>query len=363
MRNFIILPLVLILSIFGSGYLFLQYKILNHSDPNLLLKNLEADFKSGNYKQVLNKIFTQNDLGPLERTAPLLDKSKEIALEQVNNLGYTFYVGQIDYQNVTNITDNLKNQVTKIVYDAHFPESILKDTPIIILNNLALTGGQYIPIGEKILNVPDLKPDFLSEGGIYGTYDNSGLAVIYINKSIIAQGKLTETLTHELGHAIGNRLTDQDWAKYYQLRNIPINTARHGTNWNLSPEEDFAEVYKNTFTGLDVRTFYGLLTPILNSSEMIGMSCYQVYQDLFDGYIPKLDPNDSGSWLRSTKIDYSTIEAKITVDPKMQNCRREVVAYPAKHPNDYEYGTPYKSTVGPQTKSFINDLVNKLNLE
>src|SRR3989344_4380057 len=224
MRNFIILPLVLILSIFGSGYLFLQYKILNHSDPNLLLKHLEADFKSGNYKQVLNKIFTQNDFGPLERTAPLLDKSKEIALEQVNNLGYTFYVGQIDYQNVTNITDNLKNQVTKIVYDAHFPESILKDTPIIILNNLALTGGQYIPIGEKILNVPDLKPDFLSEGGIYGTYDNSGLAVIYINKSIIAQGKLTETLTHELGHAIGNRLTDQDWAKYYQLRNIPINT-------------------------------------------------------------------------------------------------------------------------------------------
>jgi hypothetical protein len=289
------------------------------------------------------------------------NNSKEVLLQQVNNLGYTFYLGQID--NTNNITDTFKNQITKIVSDAHIPKSILKNTPIIILNSLALTGGQYVrePTGA-LDNVPTLTPNFLSEGGLYGTYGNSSssAAIIYLNKSIIASD-LTGTLTHELGHAVGSKLTDVDWKKFYQLRNIPTNTPRQGTNWYTSPQEDFAEVFKYTFTGIAVRTYYGLLAPSNPSgSEMALTSCYQLYQDLYDSYAPKFDwsnvmnPNPA-------KIDYAAIEAKITANSKMQNCRRNVLANPSKYPDDWEFGTPYTTSVSQATKNFIVSIVNKLN--
>jgi hypothetical protein len=66
-----------------------------------------------------------------------------IPLQEVKNLGYDFYVGQIDDPNVNDLTDDLKNQITQIVYNAHFPESMLQNMPIIILNSLDVTGNQY----------------------------------------------------------------------------------------------------------------------------------------------------------------------------------------------------------------------------
>ena len=291
------------------------------------------------------------------------NNSKEVLLQQVNNLGYTFYLGQID--NTNNITDTFKNQITKIVSDAHIPKSILKNTPIIILNSLALTGGQYVrePTGA-LDNVPTLTPNFLSEGGLYGTYGNSSSssAIIYLNKSIIASD-LTGTLTHELGHAVGSKLTDADWKKFYQLRNIPTNTPRQGTNWYTSPQEDFAEVFKYTFTGIAARTYYGILVPNIGADST---SCTSIYFDLQNSYTPKPDANDPTAWLQAIanppKIDYTAIEAKITANPQMQTCRRNVMANPSKYSSDWAYGvTPYKSSVTQATKDFIVSIVNKLN--
>lgn len=195
---------------------------------------------------------------------PTIPTRHQIPLQEVKNLGYDFYLGEIDSPNNTSVSDTLKNQITKIVSDAHVSADILKNTPVIILNNLALTGDQYVSVSGWNLKVPDLKADWLSEGGIYVTFDG-GSSVIFINKPIIAQGQLTEVLSHEFGHAVGNKLTDQEWFKYYQLRNISTDTVRHGTNWNLSPEEDFAEVYKYTFTNIAIRTQYGpLISPLEN---------------------------------------------------------------------------------------------------
>jgi hypothetical protein len=213
-------------------------------------------------------------------------------------------------------------------------------------------------------NVPALTPNFLSEGGLYGTYGNgsSSSAIIYLNKSIIASD-LTGTLTHELGHAIGSKLTDADWKKFYQLRNIPTNTPRQGTNWYLSPQEDFAEVFKYTFTGIAVRTYYGLLAPSNPSgSEMALSSCHEIYQNLYDSYAPKVDmSNYLNSIMNPVKIDYAAIEAKITANSKMQTCRRNVFANPSKYPDDWEFGTPYKTSVGQAAKDFIVSIINKLN--
>lgn len=286
-----------------------------------------------------------------------------VPLQEVKNLGYDFYVGQIDDANTVDITDDLKNQITKIVYNAHFPESILKNTPIIILNNLALTGDQYISTPTGNLKVLDLKGDFLSEGGLYATYATN-TAVIYINKPIIAQGQLTEVLTHELGHAVGSTLTDQDWRTFYQLRGIPAGTSRNGTNWNLSPNEDFAEVYKNVFTGIAVRTYYGQLTP--NIGMDMG-ACMSVYQNAENSYTPQSQgyPNDPSAFLKILsnlpKIDYVAISAKANADPKVQACRKDVMTNPSKYSSDWAYGVPYKSAIGPATKDFISSIANRLN--
>jgi hypothetical protein len=98
----------------------------------------------------------------------------EVPLQEVRNLGYDFYLGQIEEPGVNDVNDDVKNQITQVVYETHFPESLLKNTPIIILNNLALTGDQYILVGRARLQAPELKADFLSEGGVRALRDEHG---------------------------------------------------------------------------------------------------------------------------------------------------------------------------------------------
>ena len=280
---------------------------------------------------------------------------QNIPLQEVKNLGYDFYLGQIEEPGVNDISDDIKNQITKVAYDTHFPESLLKNTPIIFLNNLALTGDQYISLQNARLHVPELKADFLSEGGLYAPYATN-TAVIFINKSSVTGDQLSDVLAHEFGHAIGSTLSDSQWKTFYQLRNIPSGTPRAGTNWNLSPEEDFAEVYKNVFTGGDVSTFYGLLMPTMG----VDMACEDVYQQAYQSYLPKYDMNDPMSWMKSitgtSKIDYTAADSKAEADPNVQACRRSVLSDPSKYKSDWNLGMPYKSTVGPKTKQFIEAL-------
>ncbi|MFA6519594.1 MAG: hypothetical protein WCT41_02100 [Candidatus Paceibacterota bacterium] len=291
-----------------------------------------------------------------------IDKTKEINLQQINNVGYTLYLGQIDSPNAVFIDDTLKEEMTRTAYNSRFPKSILAKIPIVFVNSLALKSGQYIATPWGNMNVMDFGSGFLYEGGVYVTYESGG-AIIYLNKEILAKGSLNDVLTHELGHAIGSTLTDAEWTKYYQLREIASGTPRYGSNWNLSPAEDFAEVYKNTFTGLDVKTYFGLL--VANNLGMFEVACKKIHDDLYNSYIPQRVVNMSDPlWIfksttSTTTIDTQAIESKITNDPKLQSCRREVVANPAKYPDDYRYGTPYKTTVSQATKDFINVVISR----
>jgi hypothetical protein len=297
------------------------------------------------------------------------DTGTEVHLQEVKNLGYTFYLAEIDSVGATSITDDLKNQITSIIYTAKFPANLLKETPIIILNSLALTGDQYISVSNGNLNIPDLKPDFLSEGGLYLSYPN-GSSVIVINKSALLKGDFKEVLTHELGHAVGSKLTDQDWAQFYKLRNIPTNQTRRGTTWKTSPTEDFAEVYKNIFTSYDIKTFYGQYVPRFGKTEGYMSECYGAYDNAFNKYQPKpvMDESSSGLlMLNQDVLSYSmgevsdSVLSQINSDEILQSCRRDIMTNPDKHQSEWGRGVPYKSSVDQATKDFILNIVARLN--
>jgi RNA polymerase subunit RPABC4/transcription elongation factor Spt4 len=373
----------LILGLLFFGFYCLTRANSSYSGSGTFIGTLSQDLNRGDFKKIFNDIFPsqQNNAIAPSSNRPT-SNGTQVPLQEVKNLGYDFYVGEIESSGTTNITDDLKNQITKIAYTAQFPISLLKSVPIIILNNLALTGNQYVSVPIGNLKIPDLKPDFLSEGGIYGTFTGGG-AIIFINKPIIAQGQLTEVLTHELGHAVGSKLTDQDWTKFYQLRGIPAGTARHGTNWNLSPEEDFAEVYKNVFTGIAVRTYYGLLLPRSNYESMLEEAsmntCGKIYAKVYGNYIqqfqepstcPTFDPsNPSNGWANCLgQIPKSPTTAQISqaknvanADTAVQSCRRDVLSNPSKYTSDWQYEIPYDSSVNQTTKNFITSIVNRLN--
>lgn len=324
----------------------------------------------------VNKPFSVLNQGVSKQQTSTLDKTKEITLEQVNNLGYTFYLGQIDNPSAAPISDTMKNDITRIVYNSKFPKSLLEKVPIIFVNNLALKPGQYIATPSGNMKVMDFGAGFLYEGGVYATYE-SGNFIIYINNDVLAKDSLTNILTHELGHAIGSTLTGADWTKYYGLRNIPIGTPRESGLWNLSPAEDFAEVYKNTFTGLGVRTYYGLLLPAnFTMAGILEHTCGNTYTQIYNSELATIEkasppstcsPGDVGwpicdSGVAVRQAQQKSAEDTTNSNAKVQDCRRNVMAHPDQYPNDWQYGlAPYKSTVGPQTKEFINAAISKLN--
>lgn len=313
--------------------------------PKEEYKNQISSFLSDQFLKI-KELQTGAGQEKIDRMQEVADKNK-IPISKISNLGITFYIGEIEYANTTNITDDLKNRITKILYNAHTPKSVIERTSIIILNNLAMESGQYVDFLDNKMMIPTLNADFLSEGGLYFIYnyndqEMANSAIIFLNKSAIG-GSLIEVLTHEFGHAVSSTLTKQEWVKYYQLRNIPTGTPREGLSWNLSPQEDFAEVYKNVYTNLDIRTYYGIL-----SSGIGDMCCSKIYN--------KLKYGDGPIFPSFLSLDEDAKkEAKIITNPDLQKCRRNVLMDYSKCDSDFGviFGAPYKSTVNQATKDFI----------
>jgi len=76
---------------------------------------------------------------------------------------------------------------------------------------------------------------------------------------VLEEKNLVPVLTHELGHGIALKLTESEWKEFYKLRGIPSGTPKQTTKWELSPEEDFTEVYAHVLVKKPIQTQYGKL--------------------------------------------------------------------------------------------------------
>jgi len=300
-----------------------------------------------------------------------------ITLQQVNNVGYTFYLGQIDYPDAMEIGDDIKKEITDIIHKANFPKSLLDNLAIVIVNTLAANSNQYIKMSDKLFKVNEFSPDFVEGGGIFGQHTKEN-SIIFINKDIIyddssiigalgitlgIQSRLRLVLTHELGRQIGIKLTARDWEEYYKLRKIPSGTPKYGQSWQLSPFEDFAEVYKYIYTDDPIRTVYGLL--VSNKNILQEYHCQKIYEKIVDDYYAK-DETEQQDFFRMPKFYTEHQDNEVIIsDTELQNCRRNVLLNSEKHPEAYEFmsffGLPYKSIVDQETRNFLNNIIKRLN--
>jgi len=366
-KNNFIIKIFLFLIILGN--LIVWPYLFSQEFQNRISMLLDYDF---NKLLTTGNLFGRNDLTK--------SNSVGINLQQINNVGYSFYLGQIDYSNSPPIGDDLKNNITQIIYKADFPKRLLSNLAIIIVNTLAITPNEQIITPNGNINVPSFNPNFLTEGGEYN-YNPNNFSIIYINSKKI--DLLSGTLTHELGHHISRQLTNEEWAKFYQLRNIPNDAPRFLQNWYISPNEDFAEVYKNSFTNLPVKTYFGILES--SHKEIIGMSGYTMDQEgptcsnisnalreNFDKLHPKpksVLTCNNGSCTESLAnseefMKYSKAWNEITDhDATLQNCRINVILHQEKYPQDFQGGTPYhsKGIVDQPTKDFIKNIITRLD--
>lgn len=322
---------------------------------------------------------------PQEIMAEQNKKIKEsgINLQKVTNVGYEFYLGEIGYSGVSSINDEVKNAITDVIYKSNFPKNLLKNIGIIITNTLAINSNTNIktPSGTN-LRIPNFPAVFLSGGGLYSqSYNNFSLIFINTKKlcssdyqiyaammgqqvkqqssCYVDNNFLKNTLTHELGHHIGSKMTDAEWVEFYKLRNIPSNTPRQGDVWQTSPTEDFAEVYTNTYTGSDISTTFGLITKTSSYDE--ADNCQKIHENLLKQYF-KNDMSKYYNFIYSGD-DFNTDPT--LKDSQLQSCRKEVLLNPDKYPDVVKkiemFGSIYKSISDQTTKDFIKNIVNRLN--
>lgn len=313
-----------------------------------------------------------------------------IELKQINNVGYSFYIGQIDYKDTKPLDDELLNNITQVLADSLIPKKLLKDVAIVVVNTLAIDPNDNINTPYGLVNLPTFDPLFLSGGGIYSQSFNS-MSIIYLNSRKVTSDStqsnsgnmndliklfekdqielfLKSTLTHELAHHIGSKLKNEEWQEFYKLRNIPENTPRRSSNWQISPTEDFAEVYTNYITQNEVRTYYGTL-----------LKRYEFDKDPCDGEVnrlvseyeavnPKPAFENAADW-PSAIFAYNNMldqyKSSIQSNTEIQECRRNVLLNLENYPdlkNQIEGNrSPYKHEVNQATKDFIRRILTNLN--
>lgn len=346
MKNF--LKLVAIL--FSLGAIFWVGTIF----PGLLKEaNLALPEQVSNAIERTSNIITQKIKQPTDPLAVQVgsDGSKLYPVQQIDLWGYKFYTSKIDGSGNVDIGSQSKQTIAKLLGAISFPPQLTTKLIIVNVDPTLINSGDQLQIpwvsGDASI---DLQPKV-------GTYqDVYGGTVIALNN---LSGYKPVTIVHELGHVIGNQLTNSEWNKYYELRGIPKNTPRRLDNWSLSPFEDFTEVYKFTFkqgsgSEWEIRTHYGILMPTSGLAE-VGTPCDEIKTKAFKEYMAKNYPDDPfAGWSHFGEID------DITKDNlELQNCRESNAD--AKSPLSFFGDQPlYKRIVSEATKTFVRSVVTRL---
>lgn len=289
------------------------------------------------------------------------DGTKTYPFEQVNLWGYTFYASKIDGSGSIDIGSQNKQTIAKLLKTLGYPPSLTANLSIIAADPTLMRASDKFQIpwaGTMMIPL-----SFQPEGGLY-TQIGSG-ALILLNGNEYD----TMVLTHELGHQIGFHMTDQEWTQYYKLRAIPAKTPRILGNWNLSPEEDFAEVYKTVYKSSaaggyipavyeskwSIRTYYGILTPSFLLDEV--KQCKELYDKAMESYFSTQTANYRLEHISELMDQQSQLNMAINANPEVQTCRRENNG----RSNSPLGGQRYESQVDQATEQFIKNVVARLS--
>lgn len=281
------------------------------------------------------------------------DGSKTYPVQYNNLFNYEFYTGKIDQSGNVDIGSEPKQTIAKLLGSLAYPRKLTKSLAIINVDPTLLGRKDKIqvPWTETKSIIITLQP----EGGNYMAID--GGAIIFLNNLM---GYDKDVLTHELGHHIGQQLTSQEWDQFYELRGIPAKTPIHTSNWNLSPDEDFAEVYKVAYKNFivgssgswlleawSIKTYFGLLVEAPPFTDILPDSpCNDVYEKAVTDYMATQPKN-----LRFNLPS----DAVIDINPKVQECRKN-------NNGQTKYGwLRYKSQIDAETEQFIKNVVARLN--
>jgi len=142
-------------------------------------------------------------------------------------------------------TSQYRKQVLNYLDYLKFPQSLRRGLIIVIASPDFTNQVFYF---EK-MELPFRSPDNSNPASIKQICYGQNCLNLIAMKSDLFPSNFYASLTHELGHAIGEALTAEDWQKWKNLRGNPLASPidTPGRDWKLSQFEDFAETYKVIF--------------------------------------------------------------------------------------------------------------------
>jgi hypothetical protein len=221
--------------------------------------------------------------------------------QEIKQYGYTIFVGTISDNPQHNFNQYL-DQIIPYLIEIKFPRALIEDSAFMIVDTNVK--GKIVSIGQALYNLSTMINSMESQrdGGMFSPISNTH-KLILINSTNLPSG-FYPILTHELGHAIYNVMTKSEKDEWSKLRGEPViaDPYRKWTDWELSRNEDFAEVFKylygqnkNTDIYWEIRTAYktrpcrSYYTPEeLDQLLMDPAAWYQVMND----YCYKSEPPD-----------------------------------------------------------------------
>lgn len=329
-------------------------------------KTIEMDKSELISKAITSKAVPNNINSLAVQNNP--DGSKLYPVQYINLWGYEFYTSKIDKSGDIDIGSEAKQNIAKLLKKLTIPPTLTKKLIIVHVDPTLVYQGDRIQIPwvkEKISI--SLQPEGGTHQEVYGgsvialnnlvsndsaanqAQNSDALDQMFLQGVLLAEQQ--GVLVHELGHLIGSQLTDVEWKRYYKLRGIPSGTARRSSNWNMSPFEDFAEAYKNTYGYGDVRTLFGTL--IETGTGDMTTPCMEISVNLQNEWRTKHPIKDNEEYLIYSPSKMDEAKAAIHSDPTLQACRRKNIKG--------QFGTNYVSEVNETTKKYIESIVTRLN--